>query len=71
MGKETEQHASHSFSVISYVFFFFFFKQLPFQKTSKKKDLGWSNILLQFLTIMSCCILGIKQANRIQCDLRN
>lgn len=24
MGKETEQHASHSFSVISYVFFFFF-----------------------------------------------
>lgn len=70
MGKETEQHASHSFSVISYVFFFFF-KQLPFQKTSKKKDLGWSNILLQFLTIMSCCILGIKQANRIQCDLRN
>lgn len=26
MGKETEQHASHSFSVISYVFFFFFFQ---------------------------------------------
>ena len=27
MGKETEQHASHSFSVISYVFFFFLFPQ--------------------------------------------
>lgn len=33
MGKEREQHATHSFSVISCIFeFFFFLEQLPFQK---------------------------------------
>lgn len=67
MGKEREQHATHSFSVISYIFEFFF----PENHLAKEGSLGWSNILLQFLTILSCYIFSIKQAGRIQCDLRN
>lgn len=71
-----ESRKTHSFSVIGYIFefLFFFFSgtvTIPESYLAKEDSLGWSNILLQFLTILSCYIFSIKQARRIQCDLRN
>lgn len=71
--REREQHATHSFSVISYIFdFFFFWNSYHSRKPFIKR--GFLRLIQYFITVFNNSVMlhfQHKTGWRIQCDLRN